>query len=96
MSAGTKVSIKYDPERRSFEAIKDKPERRSFEAFNPEYDELWSLKKVREVTGFGTSNVYRLMDDRKFPQPIRVGDRSVRWLKSEVVEYINERLAERV
>lgn len=86
MPAGTKVSIKDKPERRSFEEIN----------YDPENDELWPLEKVKKVYGgCGTSNIYRLMDKGEFPKPIRLGDRTVRWLRSEVLAHINKRLAER-
>jgi prophage regulatory protein len=55
--------------------------------------------RARDVctrVGFsGTSALYRAMDHDGFPRPIRIGERQVGWLVSEIDQYLQTRIAER-
>jgi prophage regulatory protein len=51
-------------------------------------------KQVEEKTGRSTSWLYEAMAQGKFPRPIRDG-RSVRWLESEIDEWLDKLVAER-
>ena len=55
---------------------------------------LLTLREVTEVTAVSRSVIYALMAASKFPKPIRVGDRAVRWVEQdeqEVFDYIASR-----
>jgi len=57
------------------------------------------IKKVRDMTSLSTSTIYSLMKKKKFPQSVKMGDDgstgAVRWVESDIVDYINIRLASR-
>lgn len=57
---------------------------------------LISLVQVKNITGLGKTNIYRLMKDRKFPQNIKVGSRTRRWLESEVLQWVKVERGERL
>ena len=52
---------------------------------------LLTLRDVTEATALSRSVIYDLMAESRFPKPIRVGDRAVRWIEDEVIEYIASR-----
>ena len=47
-------------------------------------DEYLRRRDVEKLTGFGTSSIYRLMGQGKFPLPYQTGARAVRWRKSDI------------
>lgn len=47
-------------------------------------DTLYRLKDVMELTKLGSSTIYRMMDEGKFPRPLRLGPGSVRWRASAI------------
>ena len=46
-----------------------------------------------EPISLSRSSIYKYISENKFPQRISVGERSVRWVESEVQEWINSRVA---
>ena len=50
------------------------------------------LPKVKQLTGFGRSQIYLLIKQGKFPKQIHIGPKSVAWLDSEVSEWMEERI----
>ena len=52
---------------------------------------LLTLRQVMQMTGLGKSCIYELMAQGKFPRPVRVGNRAVRWVEHEVLAYIRSR-----
>jgi prophage regulatory protein len=36
------------------------------------------------MTGLGRSTIYRLIADRKFPSPVRLGSRAVAWRRADL------------
>ncbi len=54
-------------------------------------DRLLHRAEVEERTGLSRSAIYRLMREEKFPAPIRIGSRAVRWSQSELNEFIAAR-----
>jgi predicted DNA-binding transcriptional regulator AlpA len=48
---------------------------------------LLAFEPVSNYVSMGRSRVYALIDDGKFPPPIKIG-RSSRWLKSEIDAWI--------
>lgn len=58
-------------------------------------NQLGTLLRCHEVTklvGLSRSTIYVLVKDGKFPSPIQVGPRAVRWLASEVDAWIDSRV----
>ena len=54
-------------------------------------DAMLTRREVERLTGLSCSTIYRLMRAGKFPEPIRVGPRAVRWPQSEVENYVASR-----
>ena len=43
------------------------------------------------MTALSRSAVYALMAESRFPKPIRIGARAVRWVEQEVADFIASR-----
>ena len=54
-------------------------------------DKLLRRQQVEEIVGLNKSRIYVLMRDDKFPLPLRVGGKAVRWRESELSEWIETR-----
>ena len=54
-------------------------------------NELLTVEQVREIVHLTTSTIYRLMRAGHFPRPIKIGNKNVRWHRSEVLEYLQSR-----
>ena len=52
---------------------------------------LLTLRDVTGMTALSRSAVYALMAESRFPKPVRIGDRAVRWLEQEVLDFIASR-----
>ena len=52
-------------------------------------------KNREEITGVPTSTWYELMEIGAAPKPVKIGSRSVAWLRSELTEWQAKRIAER-
>ena len=50
------------------------------------------LPGVKEVTGLSKSSLYALIHEKSFPAPIRLGARTVAWVRSEVRQWALERI----
>jgi len=42
------------------------------------------LRQVSQLTGLGRSMIYQMQAEGRFPQRIKLGERAVGWLESEV------------
>ena len=42
------------------------------------------MPMVLQITGLGRSTIYRLIAEKKFPVPVRGGDRAVAWRKVDL------------
>ena len=58
--------------------------------------QLLRLKQVEVKTGLKRSQVYLYMKEGTFPRSIKIGPASVAWLETEVAEWINLKLANRL
>lgn len=56
-------------------------------------DKLVDMVFITEFTGLSDKWFYKLISLGEFPKPIKLG-RSSRWLKSEVVEWVQKRIIE--
>ena len=51
------------------------------------------LKQVKEVTCLSKSSIYRLMDQGDFPKQVRLGARSVVWVRAHLEEWCAQKVA---
>ncbi len=56
---------------------------------------LRDLAWVKEATGQTKLQIYRLMADGKFPRQVKTSANTVRWVESEVMSWIQDRISER-
>lgn len=49
--------------------------------------------EVSHITGLSRSHIYKLAKDGDFPRPIRLSARSVAWNLSDVVRWMDARVA---
>ena len=54
--------------------------------------QIIKLPEVISITGLSSSSVYRLAAEGSFPQPLKILARSSGWIKSEVDEWISDRI----
>lgn len=52
------------------------------------------LPEVLKKTGFAKSWIYRLIQEDKFPKPIKLGTRAVAFIEEEVDQWIIDKVAE--
>ncbi len=52
-------------------------------------NKMIKLPAVMEATGYGRTTIYRLMEQGKFPQSIKIGARAVAWRESDIKEYLD-------
>ena len=52
---------------------------------------LLTLHDVKAITALSRSAIYALMAESRFPKPIRIGNRAVRWVEQEVLDFIASR-----
>jgi prophage regulatory protein len=53
---------------------------------------LLRRKQVESQTGLSRTTIYENMTQGTFPRPIKIGERSVAWLESEINDWINNRI----
>ncbi|MAO14396.1 hypothetical protein B9Q17_01875 [Marinobacter vinifirmus] len=58
-------------------------------------DRVLRRPEVTAIVGLGTTKLYELIGKGQFPKPIRLSERSVGWLESEVQGWIKERAERR-
>ncbi|EMB3264133.1 MULTISPECIES: helix-turn-helix transcriptional regulator [Klebsiella/Raoultella group] len=52
------------------------------------------LSEVLRRTGYSKAWIYRLLKEKRFPQPVKIGSRSIAFVENEIDEWINQRIAE--
>ena len=55
-------------------------------------DALLRRKDVQQQTGLPRSTLYKMMRDGLFPEPVKIGARSVAWPASEVKAWIDSKV----
>lgn len=55
---------------------------------------LIRMPETMRRTGYGKAWLYKLISQNRFPQPIKLGARSIAFVESEVDDWINQRIAE--
>ena len=56
---------------------------------------LIRIREVVNMTGISKSQVYRLAGMDAFPKPIRLTAQSVAWVKAEIEQWIQSKIAQR-
>lgn len=58
------------------------------------FDEVTFLRlpEVKQITGLSKSSLYALIQEKSFPSPVRLGARTVAWVRSEVRQWALERI----
>lgn len=54
-------------------------------------DRLLTREEVSNILALGKSEIYKQMNQGRFPRPVRVGARAVRWRASEIFEWMESR-----
>ena len=54
--------------------------------------QILKLSEIIEITGLSRSSIYRLAKNNQFPKPIKLGERSSGWVRSEFDLWLNERI----
>lgn len=54
--------------------------------------QILKLTDVKRITGLSGSSIYRAISINKFPRQIKLSERSSGWLKSEVEQWLKERI----
>lgn len=62
---------------------------------NSSHLQLMKLRQVMKMTCLARSTVYKYCADNNFPKPIKLGERNVAWLESEVREWIEQKMFQR-
>lgn len=57
--------------------------------------ELVSLNEAARMTSLSRTFLNRLRDQGKFPRAVPMGDRRIAFVKSEVMQFIRERISAR-
>jgi prophage regulatory protein len=55
------------------------------------FDRLIRLRELVKLLSISRANVYRLMKMGKFPQPIKLAERTVAWRLSEIETWVQDR-----
>ena len=54
--------------------------------------EFIRLNAVQEITSLSKSTIYRLISEGEFPKQIQIGKRAVVWVRSDINDWINQKL----
>lgn len=53
------------------------------------------LHDVIALTGLSRSSILRMVDNGRFPRSLRLNERAVGWLQTEVLEWVAAKVADR-
>ncbi len=53
--------------------------------------ELWRLPKVCKFVGLSKSTIYQMIQNDKFPAPLKIGARAVAWRADIITKWIQDR-----
>lgn len=55
-------------------------------------NKLLRLPSVENKTGLKKSSIYKMIQDKEFPSPIKISKRSSAWIAIEVDQWIEQRI----
>lgn len=50
---------------------------------------LLRRRTVETITGLSKSTLYKLIDEGRFPRPVKIGARAVAWRNTDITNWIN-------
>lgn len=56
---------------------------------------LMRMNEVIRITGLSRSSIYDRMNAGRFPKSVSLGCRSVAWVESEVMDWVENQIAQR-
>ena len=56
---------------------------------------LIKIKEVMSITSLARPTIYKYIKNGAFPRPVSLGGRAVAWVREEIEEWIEQRIAER-
>ena len=57
-------------------------------------ERLLPIEQVTDLVGLKKSKLYELIREKRFPEPLRLGTRTVRWPETRVRAWVAARIAE--
>ena len=54
-------------------------------------DRLIPVREAAQLCGISRATIYRWVAENRFPSPVRIGGRAVRWRINEVTDWIASR-----
>jgi len=54
-------------------------------------DAFIRVRDLKRLTGLSQTTIYKLLADGAFPEPLKLGERSVAWRWGEVLDWMNSR-----
>ena len=55
---------------------------------------LIRMPETMRRTGYGKAWLYKLINQNRFPKPVKIGSRSIAFIESEIDEWVSQRIAE--
>lgn len=56
---------------------------------------LLKMRDVMDLTSLAKSTIYKYIDTEGFPKQVKLGSGSVAWVESEVLDWIEAKIAQR-
>lgn len=57
-------------------------------SMNQKYEKFIRLSEVIKRTGISRSSIYRLVNKNKFPAPVRISEKTIAFIESEINDWI--------
>jgi prophage regulatory protein len=51
------------------------------------------MRDIQQITALSKSTIYRLISEGNFPKQVKVGKRAVVWVRSDVSNWMDQRLS---
>lgn len=58
-------------------------------------ERLIRMKDVMRITGLSRSRIYQYIGEGRFPASVSLGGRSVAWVESEIIRWVNDVIRQR-
>lgn len=50
------------------------------------------LSVIKNITGLSRSTIYMRIAEKRFPKPIKLGDRAIAWLESDINTWMEQQI----
>ena len=58
-------------------------------------NKIFRMKHVKEITSLSSTTIYRKIAAGSFPRQFRLTDKTCAWVESEVIEWVDAKIAAR-